>query len=78
MGRSVTGTSSILGASRVICRMVGRFGTARFALATTPQFAAAVVALVAACQAFEALDNEPGQIDGSAPDGPEDAGYPPL
>lgn len=73
MARNVSGTSTILRSSRTICRMVGRFGTVRFAAATTPEFAAAVLALQAACVAFEALDNYPGQIDKVAPDGPEDA-----
>lgn len=75
MGRTVDGTSSILYASRIVCRMVGKFGTARFALRTTPAFAAAVEALVTACMAFEALDDYPGQIDSSGPIRPgEDTG----
>lgn len=65
MARTVDGTSTILAASRVICRLVGRFGTARFAARTTPEFGAAVEALVVACMAFEALDDYPGQIDSS-------------
>lgn len=72
MARQVNGTSSILSGSRLICRMVGRFGVARFTANTTPEFGAAVAALVVACQAFEALDNYAGQIDKVAPDGPED------
>lgn len=66
------GTSSILEASRTICRMVGKFGTARLAAATTPELAAAVLALSAACIAFSALDDYPGQIDETAPLGPGD------
>lgn len=72
MARKVNGTSGLLESSRRICRLVGRFGTANFAADTTPQFAAAVAALVVACQAFEALDNYPGEIDNRPPDGPED------
>jgi len=43
--------------------MVGRFGTARFTAQTTPEFGAAVEALVLACQAFDALDDFPGEAD---------------
>lgn len=63
MSRRVNGVSTILYASRLICRMVGRFGTAQFIVETTPEFGAAVSALVAACQAFEALDDYPGEAD---------------
>jgi len=72
MSRTVNGVSTILRSSRKICRMVGRFGAAPLGAATTPAFQAAVVALVVACQAFDALDNYPGEIDLTAPDGPED------
>lgn len=67
MARRVTGVSSILVGARLICRMVGRYGTARLATATTPELAAAVTTLVVACQAFDALDDYPGQIDQSGP-----------
>lgn len=72
MARSIDGTSSILKFSRGICRMVGRFGVVGFGSKTTPAFQAAVVALVAACQAFEALEDQPGEIDIGGGDGPED------
>lgn len=72
MAKTRTGASTILRSSRTICRMVGLYGTAGIAAATNPSFAAAVNALVVACQAFEALDNYPGQIDQVAPQGPED------
>lgn len=74
MARTVTGVSSILVGTRLICRMVGRFGTAALAEATTPELAVAVGALVVACHAFEALDNYPGEMENVAPDGPEDEG----
>lgn len=67
MGRTVNGVSTILFASRVICKMVGRFGTAALASSTTPEFAAAVVALNIACRAFDALDDYPGEIDRTPP-----------
>jgi hypothetical protein len=41
-------------------------------LRTTVQFAVAVNALIAACQAWEALDDQPGEIDAVAPLGSED------
>lgn len=72
MARTVNGVSTILYASRIICRMVGRFGVAALAAATTPEMATAVTGLRDACMAFDALDNYPGQIDKVAPDGPED------
>lgn len=61
-----------MASTRKICKMVGMFGTQGIAAATTPQFVAAVAALVIACQAFEALDNYPGEIDNVAPAGVED------
>jgi hypothetical protein len=67
------GSSSILRYSRGICRMVGLYGMAGFNQRyQNAGFAAAVVALVAACQAFEALDDQPGQIDQTLPTGVED------
>lgn len=72
MARTIDGVSSIYQASRVICRLVGRFGTAALSQRTTPAFAAAVTALVAACQAFDALDNYPLEVDDTAPLGAED------
>lgn len=70
------GTSTILQASRTICRMAGLFGLARFGARTSPAFMAAVQALVIACQAFEALDDQPGEIDETAPLGVEDEAPP--
>jgi len=52
--------------------MVGLYGTAGITAATTPQYGAAVAALVVACNVFEALDNYPGEIDQVNPQGPED------
>lgn len=67
------GSSSILRYSRGICRMVGLYGLAGFAQRyNNPNFTAAVQALVTACQAFEALDDYPGQIDQTPPTGVED------
>lgn len=67
MARTVDGTSTILAGARLICRAVGKYGTARFAARTTPEFAAAAAALAAACMAFEALDDYPGEVDSSGP-----------
>lgn len=67
MAKTRTGSSIIITLSRKICSVVGRFGAGDLATRATPEFAAAVLALVAACQAFEALDDFPGQIDATAP-----------
>lgn len=62
-----TGTSTILELSRKICRMVAIYGASDLATVGTPAIAAAVTALVSACAAFEALDDQPGEIDNVAP-----------
>jgi hypothetical protein len=58
-----TGVYTILMAARLICKMVGQYGTNALNSATTPEFTAAVVALVTACQVFEALDNDAQERD---------------
>lgn len=68
-----TGSASIISLTRHICRLVGTFGAGDLAARTSPEFAAAVLALVAVCNAFEAADNFPGQIDRVPPAGPEDS-----
>lgn len=73
MASSRNGSSTILKASRTICRMVGLYGIAGFSQrVNNPQFTVAVQGLVVACQAFEALDDYPGQIDQTPPTGTED------
>lgn len=72
MAGSRTGTPTILRAARTICRMVGAYGAGDLEARTTPAFAAAVTALVSACHALEALDDHVGEIDQTAPFGPED------
>jgi hypothetical protein len=72
MAGSRSGTPTIIKLSRKICRLKNVWGAANLEAATSPEFAAAVAALVIACQAFEALDNFPAQIDLVAPAGPED------
>jgi hypothetical protein len=67
MAGSKTGTPTIIKLSRKICKMVAVYGAGNLASVTTPEYAAAVGALVIACQAFEALDDFPGQIDSSGP-----------
>lgn len=57
-----TGVPSIIEAARKICRLVDRFGTSTLTPNTTPEFTAAVLALVLACKAFEAIDSTPGEI----------------
>lgn len=67
MAKTRTGSSTIIRIVRKICSIVGRFGAGDLATRATPEFATAVFALVAACQAFEALDDFPGQVDATAP-----------
>jgi len=67
MAGSKTGTPTIIKAARTICRMVAVYGAGNLATVTTPEFRTAVLALVTACQAFEALDDFPAQIDSSEP-----------
>lgn len=68
-----TGASSILQHTRAICRIVGIYGVqGLFAYTGSAQLRDAVNLLVVACQAYEALDNIPGQIDRQAPYGAED------
>ena len=72
MARRVDGVSTIFYATRIICRMVGRFGSYRVGTRLSPEFELAVVALVAACHAFEALDDHPFEVDETPGTGPED------
>ena len=67
MSGSKTGTGTIIRLSRRICRIVNRFGAADLALVSTPEMAAAVAALVIACEAFRLIDDFPGEIDQSGP-----------
>jgi hypothetical protein len=67
-----TGTSTIIDAARLICRMVGQYGAWDLEASTSPAFRLAVDALVVACNAFEAADDYPGEIDTTTPSGPED------
>lgn len=67
-----SGTPTIIMAARLIAKMVHVFGAWDLLSKTTPEFQAAVQALVAAVAAFEALDDAPGEIDNTAPRGPED------
>lgn len=67
-----TGVPTIISSARIICKMVGVYGAPNLAASTTPEFAAAVLALVAACNAFTALDDYPAQVDRTTPYGPED------
>lgn len=70
------GTSTIIALARKICKLRVIWGAATLPTRATPEFAAAVDALVAACQAFEALDNAPGEIDNVAPLRPGEDGPP--
>lgn len=72
MAKTKTGSSSIIRFARKICRLVNTYGATDLAARTSDAYAAAVTALVAACMAFEALDDYPAQIDRNAPFGVED------
>ena len=72
MAGSRTGTSTIYHAAKKICKMVNLYGASDLVGRTSSEFGAAVTALVAACMAFEALDNLPFQTDRIDPEGPED------
>lgn len=67
MAGSKTGTPTIVRLVRKICKLVAIYGAGNLASATTAEFATATLALVAACHAFEALDDQPGQIDSTEP-----------
>lgn len=77
MARTVNGFSTIYYLTRKICKIVGVYGTSGMSARFTPEFAAAVLALVAACHAFEALDDQPFEVDNTAGgEGPEDGPQP--
>lgn len=67
MAASRTGTPTILKLARKICHLQQFYGASNLAAKTTPEFAAAVTALTAACMALQALDDQIGQIDNTAP-----------
>jgi hypothetical protein len=67
-----TGTSSIYYLAKKICSLVGTYGASDLADRTSADFRTAVLALVAACQAFEALDDHPFEVDRTGAEGPED------
>lgn len=67
MAGSKTGSPTVIALARHICRVANRYGLSDLATKATPEFASAITALVAACAAFEALDDYPGQIDSSTP-----------
>jgi hypothetical protein len=76
MAGSRTGTPTIYKAAQRICRMVNLYGASDLVARTSPEFGAAVVALVAACTAFNLLDDQPLQIDHTPPYGSEDLPLP--
>lgn len=76
MAGSRTGSPTIIALARKICRLQAVWGASDLVARTTPEFGAAVAALAAACLAFEALDEQPAQIDSVAPFGVEDFGPP--
>jgi hypothetical protein len=71
MAGSRTGTSTIIKLAERICKMVAVFGAADLAARTTPEFAAAVAALVLACRAFNALLPLHGELAGPLPAHPD-------
>jgi len=71
-----TGTPTIIKLARKICRVRAVFGASDLATKGTPELAAAVAALELACQAFDALDDQPGEIDNVTPFRPGEDGAP--
>lgn len=63
MAGTRTGTASIIVYARKICRLVHSYGATDLGVRATPEIAAAVEALVVACDAFNLLDDFPGQTD---------------
>lgn len=61
------GTPTVIKLSRKIARIAGERTLASLATATTPEFAAAIGVLVAAVAVFEALDDQPGEVDSTFP-----------
>lgn len=72
------GVPTIITLSRKICKVARTYGAGSLTASTSPEFAAAVAALMLACDTFSALDDYPGQVDNTGSDGPEDAGFPPT
>jgi len=67
MAGSKTGTPTIIQAARKICKMVAVYGAGDLATVANDEFRTAVLALVVACQALELLDDQPFEIDHTAP-----------
>jgi tetrahydromethanopterin S-methyltransferase subunit C len=67
MAGTKTGVPSIIRLSRKICKLVAVYGAGNLTSTTSAEFAAAVAALVLACQALEALDDQPFEIDSTLP-----------
>lgn len=67
MAGTKTGTPTIIRLARKICKLVAVYGAGDLATKGTPELQEAVLALIIACQAFEALDDFPGQIDATTP-----------
>ena len=62
-----TGTATIVKLARKICKMRAIYGAADLASKTSSDFAAAVGVLITACQLLESLDDQPFEIDNTAP-----------
>jgi hypothetical protein len=67
MAGQMTGSSTVIKLVRKICRLVAIYGVGDLQTRATPEFKTAVLALVAVCSAFEALDDFPGQVDATPP-----------
>lgn len=67
MAGTRTGTPTVIRLARKICRVVAIYGAGNLSTVATVEFAEAVQALIVACQAFEALDDVPGEIDSTVP-----------
>lgn len=71
-----TGKSTIIYLMKRLCTYVNRYGVSAVVTYTgSTGIGSALVALAAACRAWESLDDYPGEIDTSGLPGPEDTEY---
>jgi len=67
MAGTKTGSPTVIKLARKICKIVAIYGAGDLATKATPEMAEAVALLNIACMAFEALDDQPGEIDSTTP-----------
>lgn len=71
-----TGKMTIIYLMRKLCRLVNQYGVGAVITYTgSANIGSALNALAQACRTWEQADNYPGEIDLSAPQGPEDVAF---